>query len=79
MNYLEQDANDLGITSGHAAIANWRLLFMVEGLPVIAVAAITYFTLPDSPHTARFLNEDEKRIALARGVRQAGSGERIGG
>lgn len=67
-----------GITSGHASIANWRLLFLVEGLPTIAMAAVTFFYLPDSPSTARFLDEDEKRIAMARGVRQAGHGKRVG-
>lgn len=68
-----------GITSGHAAIANWRLLFLVEGLPVVLMSVVTFFFLPDSPHKARFLTEDEKRIALARGVRQAGQADRIGG
>lgn len=68
-----------GITSGHAAIASWRLLFLVEGLPTIAMAPVAYFFLPDSPHKARFLDEDEKRIAVARGVRQTGTTERIGG
>ncbi|KAK5131528.1 hypothetical protein LTR08_000855 [Meristemomyces frigidus] len=66
------------ITSGHAAIASWRLLFLVEGIPCVAMSVVTFFFLPDSPHKARFLNEDEKRVALARGVRQAGHGERIG-
>lgn len=68
-----------GITSGHADIANWRLLFLVEGLPTICMAAVTFFFLPDTPHQARFLNEDEKRVALARGVRQTGTPDRIGG
>lgn len=67
-----------GITSGHPSIASWRLLFLVEGLPTIVVAPIAFFFLPDTPHQARFLNEDEKRVALARGVRQTGGGERIG-
>ena len=68
-----------GITSGHAALASWRLLFLVEGLPTVAMAGVVFFFLPDSAHEARFLNEDEKRIALARGVRQAGQSERHGG
>ncbi|KAK5124459.1 hypothetical protein LTR85_001676 [Meristemomyces frigidus] len=67
-----------GITSGHAAIASWRLLFLVEGLPCIVMAVVTFFFLPDSPHKARLLNEDDKRVALARGVRQAGTANRIG-
>lgn len=68
-----------GITSGHAHFANWRLLFLVEGLPTVAMAPITYFFLPDSPSKARFLNEEEKKIAVARGVRQAGKAHRVGG
>lgn len=68
-----------GITSGNSPIANWRLLFLVEGLPVIVMAIVTFFVLPDSPHKAWFLNEDEKRVALARGVRQVGKVQRIGG
>ncbi|KAK3674519.1 hypothetical protein LTR78_005605 [Recurvomyces mirabilis] len=43
------------------------------------MAAVAFFLLPDSPHKARFLTEDEKRVALARGVRQSGKTERIGG
>ena len=68
-----------GITSGHAGIANWRLLFLVEGIPTILLAPVVFFFLPDSPDKARFLTEDEKLIAKARGVRQVGTHERIGG
>ncbi|KAI5238621.1 MFS general substrate transporter [Aureobasidium subglaciale] len=67
-----------GITSGHASIANWKLLFLVEGLPTLAMVPVAYFFLPDSPQQARFLNEEEKRVAVARGVRQTGTTERIG-
>ncbi|KAF7951386.1 hypothetical protein EAE96_006700 [Botrytis aclada] len=70
-----------GITSGHAAIANWRLLFLIEGLPCVAAGIMTFFVLPDSPEKARFLNEEERVVARARGVRQVGSEEehRVGG
>ncbi|OCK81213.1 MFS general substrate transporter [Lepidopterella palustris CBS 459.81] len=68
-----------GITSGHSKIANWRVLFLVEGLPTIVMAAVVFFFLPDSPDKARYLAEDEKRIAKARGVRQAGTSARVGG
>jgi len=67
-----------GITSGHPAIAKWRVLFLVEGLPTLAMVPITFFFLPDSPDSARFLTEDEKRVAKARGVRQVGHEKRIG-
>lgn len=79
MRHANADYLLLQITSGHPDIANWRLLFLVEGLPTIVMAPVAFFFLPDSPHQARFLNEDEKRIALARGVRQAGHEKRVGG
>ncbi|KAI0888453.1 putative MFS transporter [Annulohypoxylon maeteangense] len=69
-----------GITSGHPSIPNWRVLFLVEGLPSIVLAALAYFRLPDSADTARFLDEDEKRVAKLRAIQQTGSEgtERIG-
>jgi len=35
--------------------------------------------LPDAPDKARFLNEQEKLVAKARGVRQVGDAKRVGG
>lgn len=69
-----------GITSGHPAIASWRLLFLVEGLPSIVMAAVVFLALPDSPDTARFLTEEEREVARARTVLQTGQEgkERLG-
>ena len=68
-----------GITSGHSHLANWRLLFLVEGLPTICMAPVAYFFLPDTPDQARFLTEEERVVAKARGVRQVGGTKRVGG
>lgn len=68
-----------GITSGSPGIPKWRVLFLVEGLPTIVMAGVAWFFLPDSPEKARFLNEEEKMVAVARGVRQAGAATRVGG
>jgi hypothetical protein len=68
-----------GITSGSPSIPKWRVLFLVEGLPTIVMAAVAWFFLPDSPEKARFLNEEEKLVVKARGVRQAGATTRVGG
>jgi hypothetical protein len=65
-----------GITSGHEALASWRLLFLVEGAPVIALAPVVYFFLPDTPKQARFFTEEEKRIVIARTMRQTSEPER---
>jgi MFS family permease len=66
-----------GITSGDDTnrIRNWRLLFLVEGLPCIVAGVVTFFILPDSPEKATFLTEEEKLVARARGVRQVGAEE----
>lgn len=68
-----------GIVNGHSKFTNWRLLFLVEGLPTICMAPVAYFFIPDSPDKAKFLNSEEKAIVRARAVRQVGSSERIGG
>ncbi|KAJ5273371.1 hypothetical protein N7478_008496 [Penicillium angulare] len=65
-----------GITSGHAKLANWRVLFLVEGLPVCFSAILAWFFVPDSPSSARFLTEEEKEVARARGLQQAGDADR---
>lgn len=70
-----------GITSGHPRLANWRLLFLVEGVPTILMAPVAYFCLPDTPQHARFLTAPEKAAATARGVKQVGDAPaaRVGG
>lgn len=70
-----------GITSGHSALTNWKLLFLVEGLPSICLAFVAWFFLPDSPEKARFLDADEKEVARARAIRQVGQEgiTRVGG
>jgi sugar phosphate permease len=68
-----------GITSGSPALAKWRVLFLVEGLPTVCMAAVAWFYLPDSPEKARFLTEEERDVARRRGVLQAGAATRVGG
>ncbi|KAK9353239.1 major facilitator superfamily domain-containing protein [Lipomyces doorenjongii] len=51
---------------------NWRLLFLVEGLPSIILAFVAFFFLPDSPEKSRFLSNEEKEVAKARAIRQVG-------
>ncbi|PLN77230.1 MFS general substrate transporter [Aspergillus taichungensis] len=68
-----------GITSGHSKLANWRLLFLVEGSPSLIAAVVAWYFLPDHPSTARFLTEEEKEVARARGMRRSGESERSTG
>lgn len=62
-----------GITSGHSKLANWRLLFLVEGLATLVMIPFAWFFTPDSPETARFLTTEEKQIVKSRALRQVGA------
>ncbi|KAL9060918.1 MAG: hypothetical protein Q9162_000362 [Coniocarpon cinnabarinum] len=70
-----------GITRGHPSLANWRVLFLVEGLPTIAMVPFAYFFIADSTEHARFLDPHEKQIVKSRAMRQTGqtASERVGG
>ncbi|KAJ0419420.1 major facilitator superfamily domain-containing protein [Aspergillus carlsbadensis] len=68
-----------GITSGHSKLANWRLLFLVEGAPSCLAAVLAWCFLPDHPSSAKFLTEEEKDVARARSLRRSGESERVGG
>jgi len=53
-----------GISQIRGAIAPWRILFLIEGLPTIAFAALAFCYLPDSISKAKFLTQREKEVAL---------------
>ncbi|CAO1620993.1 unnamed protein product [Parajaminaea phylloscopi] len=55
-----------GLVRAHAALAGWRLLFIIEGSPSLILAVFIYFCLPDKPETCGFLDEREREIAVAR-------------
>ncbi len=42
-------------------LGSWRWLFILEGLPAIALGLLTYLVLPDRPSEAGFLTAEEKR------------------
>lgn len=55
------------IKLGHnGPIAPWRLLFLIEGFPAVLVATLAWKVIPDSPESASYLTEREKRIARQR-------------
>ncbi|KAH9171393.1 MFS general substrate transporter [Lactarius sanguifluus] len=58
-----------GVQHANVAIANWRLLFIVEGLPAVFLGLIAIAFLPNRPETTNFFTEDERKIALARANR----------
>ncbi|EEB90002.1 hypothetical protein MPER_11850 [Moniliophthora perniciosa FA553] len=63
-----------GIQHANVAISNWRLLFIVEGVPAVLLGVLTMFLLPNRPESTSFLNEREREIALDR-MNRATSGD----
>ncbi|CAL1699502.1 unnamed protein product [Somion occarium] len=55
-----------GVQHAQTAISNWRLLFIIEGIPTVLLGFITMWLLPNRPEETSFLNEDERRIQLER-------------
>lgn len=45
---------------GVFGLTGWRFMFLVEGLPAIALAFVTWFYLTDRPDQAKWLTADEK-------------------
>jgi MFS family permease len=69
-------ANGLGIALGgllgyaighiHGALASWRYEFIIIGALCCSWGIVIGIFMPDSPVTAKFLNDREKRIAVER-------------
>lgn len=55
-----------GIGHTNTALHPWRLLFLVLGAYSVLWAVVIWFLLPDSPVSARWLNDREKYICLVR-------------
>ncbi|MGW6693585.1 MFS transporter [Rhodococcus sp. NPDC054953] len=45
---------------GLFGLSGWRLMYLVEGLPAVLLAVVTWFYLTDKPHQATWLDADER-------------------
>ncbi|KAL1993671.1 hypothetical protein VTN49DRAFT_2340 [Thermomyces lanuginosus] len=50
----------------NTSLPGWRYLFLIEGAFTVVFAIFAFFYLPKNPQEARFLNEEEKRLAFHR-------------
>lgn len=58
-------------------IAPWRMMFFLEALPALLLAAFAYFYFPDAPRDARWLDEGERNwlAANVKGAVKAAPGQ----
>jgi len=52
-----------GLSHIKDSVAPWKLLFIIEGIPTVLLAGVTWWWLPDNIHSTRFLTERQKQIA----------------
>ena len=50
----------------HAALAPWKILFLLFGLATVVTGVFYFWYMPDNQLNAKFLNEEEKIIAIER-------------
>ncbi|KAJ5979558.1 hypothetical protein N7481_006856 [Penicillium waksmanii] len=55
-----------GLLSYEGSIAQWKILFVLFGLITVSWSIVSFFYLPDSPQTARFLSKSEREFAALR-------------
>ncbi|GFZ45527.1 hypothetical protein JCM24511_03253 [Saitozyma sp. JCM 24511] len=62
----------------NSAIAQWRILFLIEGVPSLVLAICTALFMPGRPETSKYLNENERTLCLTRLNRDVTSDGRLG-
>ncbi|KAJ5812488.1 hypothetical protein N7474_008789 [Penicillium riverlandense] len=67
-------AYGVGHMNGANGLSAWRWLFIIEGAPSCAAAALVWFILPDYPETCRFLTPEDKALAKQRLSVEGGQG-----
>ncbi|TDZ13856.1 putative transporter [Colletotrichum orbiculare MAFF 240422] len=54
-------AYGISFMNGHAGWNAWRWIILINGLPTIVTGFVIPFVLPNSPETAKFLTDEDKR------------------
>ncbi|CAF1243218.1 unnamed protein product, partial [Didymodactylos carnosus] len=53
-------------------LRGWQWIFILEGIPTVILAIISYFYLPNFPSTVTWLNENERQLLIQRVKDDAG-------
>ncbi|KAL4925274.1 major facilitator superfamily domain-containing protein [Aspergillus undulatus] len=68
-------AYGVGHLNGHLGLEGWRWLFIIEGVPSIAVGLLVLFFFPSYPERAGWLTAEEKELQARRLGANRSSGE----
>lgn len=68
-----------GISKMHGVggLANWRWIFILEGIATILVGIASFFLLSDFPKEAKWLTEEEREFVMARTRSDVARAERV--
>jgi hypothetical protein len=66
-------AYGIGFMDGTAGWRAWRWIILINGIPTILTGLVIPFVLPNSPQTAKFLTDDDKKTLLL--LREAQMGQ----
>ncbi|KAA1472445.1 MFS general substrate transporter [Dentipellis sp. KUC8613] len=58
-----------GVQHAQLPFSDWRLLFIVEGIPSLFMGLVAIAFLPNRPEMTNFFNEDERKLAVQRANR----------
>ena len=58
----------VGLAAGHCrhGFKGWQWMYILEGIPTLALGFLALWGLPDNPRKAHFLTRAEKDIVMAR-------------
>lgn len=59
-------ASGIANMDGVRGLANWRWIFILEGIATMFVGGMAFFLVTDFPQEATWLTEDEKKFILAK-------------
>ncbi|KIM91552.1 hypothetical protein PILCRDRAFT_711 [Piloderma croceum F 1598] len=62
-----------GVQQAHSHVANWKILFIIEGIPAVLLGFICLTFLPSRPESTNYLTEDERELAIERVNRSTSS------
>ena len=59
-------ASGIANMDGMRGLANWRWIFILEGIATILVGFVAFFLVTDFPEEASWLTEEEKKFVIAK-------------